>query len=313
MNTDSDPSTGSPTRPDTVPRARAMSARGVIALVRRHPVGAFLVWFFTVGQALAFTPLLARWTTGAELPTEPFLLTATAIGLVLPTIAITWVTDGVAGLTALRRRTTHVWFPVRWYAFAVVGVPAILVALWAMVSGPPASMDGSGTAVLFSGFLLQLIVVFLTFNLWEEFAWMGFVQARLQDRHGAMRAAVLTGPVFALGHISQVIEGSVATTLVTLALLVAVCIPFRALQALVYNRTESIIPVALVHAAANATAAGSLAGAGLLDRLYPGDGAGGLVFPVLGALGLVAIVVTRGRLGQPTDRPAASIPADGPS
>jgi uncharacterized protein len=84
----------------------------------------------------------------------------------------------------------------------------------------------------------------------------------------------------------------------TVALLVAVCIPFRALQGLVYNRTDSLVPVALVHAAANAAAAGSLVGPGLLDRLYPGDGAGGLVFPVLGALGLVAIIVTRGRLGN---------------
>ena len=177
-----------------------------------------------------------------------------------------------------------------------------------MVSGPPEDVGGAGPAVLFSGFLVQLIVVFVTFNLWEELAWMGFVQTRLQERHGAMKAAVLTGPVFALGHISQVIEGSVATTLTTLALLVAVCIPFRALQAFVHNRAESLIPVALVHAAANATAAGSLAGTGLLDRLYPGDGAGGLVFPVLGALGLVAIVVTRGRLGQrkSPDRPIAA-------
>jgi hypothetical protein len=29
---------------------------------------------------------------------------------------------------------------------------------------------------------LQLVVVFVTFNLWEELAWMGFVQARLQQR-----------------------------------------------------------------------------------------------------------------------------------
>lgn len=50
---------------------------------------------------------------------------------------------------------------------------------------------------------------------------MGFVQAGLQERRGPFRAAVLTGPVFALGHISQVLEGSVTTVFATLALLVA--------------------------------------------------------------------------------------------
>jgi membrane protease YdiL (CAAX protease family) len=274
---------------------------GIVATVRRHPVGAFLVWFFTIGQAIAFIPLIAKWTTGTGLPTEPFLLAATAVGLVLPTITITWVVDGEAGLKALLRRAVRLWFPARWYAFAVLGVPFTLVTIWAAVAGPPEQVGGSGAAMaLAAGFVLQLVVVFVTFNLWEELAWMGFVQARLQERHGTIRAAVLTGPVFALGHISQVIEDSVATTLVTLILLVAVCIPFRALQTLVYNRTDSLVPVALVHAAANATAAGSLVGTGLLDRLYPGDGAGGLVFPALGALGLVAIAVTRGRLGRPS-------------
>jgi len=291
----------------TTPRlSQPPTARsGIAAAVRRYPIGAFLVWFFTVGQALAFVPLIARWSSGADLPTEPFLLAATFVGLVLPTIVITWITEGREGLRALRQRTLNVWVPPRWYAFAVVGVPMIIVALWAAVSGPPERAPGSAPwLVLCASFLLQLVVVFVTFNLWEELAWMGFVQARLQQRHGAIRAAVLTGPVFALGHVSQVIEGSVTTVIATLALLVAVCIPFRALQALVYNRTGSLIPVALVHAAANAAAAGSLAGAGLLDRLYPGDGAGGLVFPILGALGLVAIPLTRGRLGHRA--PAAS-------
>jgi membrane protease YdiL (CAAX protease family) len=284
---------------DAARRRVTATVASIAGVIRQHPVGAFLVWFFTVGQAIAFIPLLARWTTGAVVPTEPFLLAATAVGLVLPTVSITWITDGTAGVKALRRRAVSLWFPVRWYAFAVIGVPVTLVAIWATVAGPPEQVGGSGAAMAFSAwYVLQLVVVFVTFNLWEELAWMGFVQARLQDGHGAIRAAVLTGPIFALGHISQVIEGSVATTLVTLTVLVAVCIPFRALQALVYNRTGSLVPVALVHAAANSTAAGSLVGAGLLDRLYPGDGAGGLVFPVLGALGLIAIVMTRGRLGR---------------
>ena len=290
--------------PSAPPRPRIDWVR---SLIRRHPLGAFMLWFFTVGQAIAFVPLIAHRTSGADLPTEPFLLAATFVGLVLPTIVITSITDGKQGLRALRQRTLKVWVPLRWYAFAVVGVPVIIVALWAMVSGPPEQTGGSApTVVLGAGFVLHLVVVLVTFNLWEELAWMGFVQARLQERHGPIRAALLTGPLFALGHISQVIEGSLTTVLVTLALLVAVCIPFRALQAVVYNRTGSLFLVGLVHAAANATAAGSLVGTGLLDRLYPGDGAGGLVFPVLGALGLLAIAMTRGRLGHQAPAAAAA-------
>lgn len=300
----------------TLDRPSPAASGAAAALVRRYPVGAILAWFFTVGQAIAFIPQIAQRTSEADLPTEPFLLAATFVGLVLPTIAITWITDGQDGIRTLRRRALAVWVPLRWYAFAVIGVPGIIVALWAAASGPPEQSAGSTPwLVLGASFLLQLVVVFVTFNLWEELAWMGFVQPRLQQRHGAIRAAILTGPVFALGHVSQVLEGSLSTVIVTIALLIVVCIPFRALQAWVYNRTDSLVPVALVHvalvhAAANAAAAGSLAGAGLLDRLYPGDGAGGLVFPILGALGLVAIVMTRGRLGRRrswSTRPSSSV------
>lgn len=285
------------TQTRTPPRPSPLD-HGVAAAIRRRPITAFLVWFFTVGQAIAFVPIVARHRYGTELPTEPFIIGATLVGLMLPTVGITWLTDGIDGVRALLRRTVAIRVPVRWYAFAVVGVPFSVVAVWALASGAPEEAGASVvTSALGSGLLLQMVVLFVTINLWEEVAWAGFVQARLQDRHGPIRAAVITGVLFALGHISLVIEGSVSAVLVVLALLVAVCIPFRALQALVYNRTGSLVPVGLVHAAGNATAAGSVLGAGLFDRLYPGDGAGGLVFPVLGSLGLVAIAATRGRLG----------------
>ena len=133
-----------------------------------------MLWFFTVGQAIAFVPLIAHRTSGADLPTEPFLLAATFVGLVLPTIVITSITDGKQGLRALRQRTLKVWVPLRWYAFAVVGVPVIIVALWAMVSGPPEQTGGSApTVVLGAGFVLHLVVVLVTFNLWEELACNG--------------------------------------------------------------------------------------------------------------------------------------------
>ena len=207
-----------------------------------------------------------------HLATAPFRITAAFVGLLLPAVVITWITDGPAGIRALRQRTLAIRIPARWYVLAVVGVPLISVAAIAAPTGWRA----------------------------EDIAWMGFFQARLQGRHRAALAAVMTGPVFAVGHISQLVEDSLAATLSLLALMVVICIPFRALLAWQYNRTGSIVLVALVHAAANATAAGSILGTGLLDRLYPGQGHGGVVIPLLAVVGLVVLTATRGRLGLPT-------------
>ena len=38
----------------------------MMAWIRRHPVAAFLAWFFPVGWAIAFIPLIAKNTLGVE-------------------------------------------------------------------------------------------------------------------------------------------------------------------------------------------------------------------------------------------------------
>jgi uncharacterized protein len=269
------------------------------ALIRRFPLGAFMAWFFTVGQAIAFIPVVARSAYDVDLAAAPFLITAALVGLLLPAIVITWITDGSQGVRALRRRSLAYRVPARWYVLAVVGVPLVSVAAIAAATGWPDPVSGSAVTSAFTlGVLLQLPVVFATVNWAEEIAWMGFVQARLQGRHGALRAAVMTGPVFAFGHISQLIGSSLEATLSLLALMVLICIPFRALLGWIYNRTDSLALVGLVHGTANATAAGSIIGTGLLDRLYPGAGHGGVVIPMLALIGLAVLIATRGGLGR---------------
>lgn len=272
-------------------------------LVTRHPLAAFLVWFATVGQALAFVPVLT------DLPSEPFLIAATFVGLLLPAVVITRIVEGPQGLRALRRRTFRVRVPARWFLFGVIAVPVITAAATVAFAGPPPAVSASGlaSAVTF-GYAVSLVVVLVTVNWWEEVAWMGFVQARLQRRHGAMRAAAITGVAFGLGHVSLAFGDGTSAAVTLTALLLAVSLPFRALQAWVYNRTDSLLVVGLVHAAANAVALGSVLGAGLLPRLYGDDSSSGLVFPVLAVIGLVVVIATRARLGDPTARRRAAAP-----
>ncbi|WP_122263769.1 CPBP family intramembrane glutamic endopeptidase [Ornithinimicrobium cerasi] len=281
-------------------------------IVRRFPLTAFFVWFFTVGQAIVFVPLLARTVYGVMLPSSPFLVAGAFVGLLLPAVGVTWITDGRAGARALFRRMLA--FDVRpaWYALVVVGVPLLSVAAVAAGAGWTTA-SGPAVAWAFALGLLHLVVVFATVNWAEEAAWMGFVQARLQGRHGPLRGALLTGPVFAFGHISQLIGDSVSATLTLLALMIVICIPFRALLGWIYNRTGSIALAGLVHASANATAAGSIVGAGLLDRLYPGAGHGGVVIPLLAVVGLVVLAATRGRLGLARRPSLTPLPATVPS
>lgn len=284
------------------------------SLIRRRPVTAFLLWFFTVGQLIAFTPMIAERAYDVQLATESFVVAATVLGLLLPSVLFTRIAEGREGLAALGRRSLNLTVPTRWYLLALVGIPVLtVVGTVAFLGAPDLTSASEIGSALSSGLAVQLLVVFVTVNWWEEVAWMGFVQSRIQGRRGPMAAAALTGVVFALGHVSLAVGGSWSQTAALLGLLLVVSIPFRALAAWVYNRTDSVALVGLLHAAANATAVGSLAGAGFLPRIYPGEEPGGLVFPLLALLGVLVILTTRGRLGRsPSARPNSVIPTASP-
>src|SRR5439155_21957885 len=169
-------------------------------------------------------------------------------------------------------------------------------------------------SAFFGGLLVQTAIGFITINLWEEVAWMGFVQARLQARHGVILAAVITSVLFALQHLPVIIDNGPAIVII-LPIFVLVVIPFRGILAWIYNRTGSLLLVGLLHAAGDATARGGY-NDGFLARLY--DTSDINLLPQLAevVVGIVIIAATRARLGTPARVAKATQdgrdPAEGP-
>lgn len=272
----------------------------LVGAIRRHPVRSFLLWSFPVGQAIAFQPVLAREWYDVDLPTAPFVVGANLLGLLLPVLVLTRVVDGRAGLQELWRRTFRMRVGVRWYALALVVVPLATAAVAVALLGPPEETGRVLASALAIGLLVQLLLGFLTTNWAEEVAWTGFLQTRLQDRHGPVRAALATGPLFALQHASLAYGNGWAGGIAVLLFITATAIPFRFLQGWVVNRTGSLFVVGLVHAAGNASTDGSgFLGDGLLPRLYPNGTVGPVHLLASGVLGLVVLAASRARLGHP--------------
>src|SRR5437763_9985147 len=176
-----------------------------MAWIRRHPVAAFLAWFFPVGWAIAFIPLIAKNATGVEWGIEPFIILSTWFGLLLPVVVIVRLVDGPEGLDALRRKVLRIRASVGWYALALVVVPALSVLIAVGVYGLPDITASQWVEALVVGLLLQTVVGFLTTNLWEEVAWMGFVQARFQARYGVVLAVLITALLFMLQHVPLIV------------------------------------------------------------------------------------------------------------
>jgi membrane protease YdiL (CAAX protease family) len=259
-----------------------------------HPVAALLLWFFTVGQAIAFVPLVAS-SYGSDLPEQPFTTASTWVGLLLPALAITCLLHGRRATWELLRLTA-VPAAVRWYVLCLLGIPltSLLIAV-AMVGVPVESTPSAVASACLVGFGAQALLHLVTNNLWEELAWTGFVTARLQARHAPLTVALLTGPLFALQHSPLVLDAGPGGLVVLLALVV-LAVPFRMVMSWIFNRTGSLLLVGLAHACGNAVVTGTVLGDALLPALY-GRGLGPVHLFAYAVIGLVAAVATRGRLG----------------
>ncbi len=228
--------------------------------VRTHQLTAFLLWFFPIGWAIASIPLVAQRVSSVDVPVEAFLIAATLFGLLLPTLVITF-------------------------------------ALATIVYGPPQRTPMELLSALLNGLIVQSAIGLVTINLWEETAWMGFVQARLQARHGIWVGVILTAGLFTLQHVPLFLDNGPAVFII-LPIFFLVAIPFRALTAWMYNRTGSLFLVGLLHAVSDGTGSGGF-DAGFLPRLYDSGDVALFANLAVVPLGLLVIAATRMRLGAP--------------
>ena len=174
-------------------------------LVRRHPLITFLVIFNTFGQTLVFVPVIARSVYGVEIDTEVILMVASVLFLLLPALVITRVAGGAEGLRALLRSMVRFRIPWRWYVLPLLVMPALTLA--STLSAPPNGLSARALVLGYvTAYLPALLFQFVTTNWWEETAWMGFVQAPLQQRFGSWKAVLLTSPFFALAHQKQELD-----------------------------------------------------------------------------------------------------------
>ncbi len=271
----------------TVPARRP----GAAGWITRHPLAAFLAWLFTVGQAVAFVPVVAD----VPVPRQLFVIASSVFGIFLPALAVTWIADGREAAFRFLRRLVDWRVALRWYVLALVVVPLVAVGLaWLLLGAPPVLSASVVADALLSGFALTFLLTFLPNNWVEEAAWSGFAQARLHRTRTPVVAALIIAPLFALQHLSLAVGNPVA-----LVLLAVLAIPFRMLTGYVWNRTGSLLVLGILHAAGNAVASGSGFTDGFLRELYPDDAAtaGSLHLFAFALVGLVVLVATRGRLG----------------
>jgi membrane protease YdiL (CAAX protease family) len=234
------------------PAPQLSSGRGLLA---RHPVAAFLIMVYGVTVITALPPALTRRDL-LPFGQAPYDWLAHIVGSALAAFLVMAALHGRAGVRDLARRSLRWRVGVRWYLLALFGMPvaSVLVAS-ALLGATPLGALLEGWPVLVTVVLPHLMLA-IPSNLAEEIGWTGFLLARLQDRHGPLKAAAIVTVPFALFHLPGffVESGSAVGALVLLAVLAIPHLASRVIVTWLYNSTsQSVLLVGLFHAAFNTT------------------------------------------------------------
>ena len=230
-------------------RLAGPAAQRRTTLLDRHPIGTFLA------AALGIGWLSLGTAVALELPLEPFLLLANFGGLLGTALVITARTSGWPGVRSLLAGVVRWRVGFGWWVLALAALPTATLAV-AAVTGTLHAPQGGWAAMTLAYLTGTVVVGALTFNIWEEVAWAGFVQTRLGRRHGLVRGAALTAVPFAAIHLPLAFVGhpSRGELVVTVVALFAVAVVFRTLAGVVLDATGgSVLLVALTHASFNAS------------------------------------------------------------
>jgi membrane protease YdiL (CAAX protease family) len=273
-------------------------------LLARHP----LVSFFFMAYAFSWV-VWAPWVLGEDgaglLPinisqTASGYLNATAIlaGPTLSAFIMTATTEGREGVRRLLARYLLWRVGLRWYVFALLGIPLIMLVGTIVYSMALPNVAALGGPTYLLGYLFSFaLVTVLGGPLLEEGGWRGFALPRMERLHGPLLASLILGVLWALWHLPEFLVSSWTASMggggiLSIILFTLGAITFTIVITWVFNNTRaSLLLAILVHASID-TFGGTLA------AIFPAKAVAS-PFPYLISFGVVAvvlIVLTRGRL-----------------
>ena len=284
-------------------RPERHGARGMIA---RHPI----ISFFTLAYALswlAWIPyVLSRSGLGLLDFDFPVVLGTTQLlgmlpgaflGPIFSAFLVTSVAHGRAGLKEWLGRFRRWRLKPVWYVAVIGGVPLLLTGVGFLLAGtthPTHALPLAALALYVPMLALQMI----TTGLAEEPGWRDFALPQLQPRFGALGANLILGPLWGCWHLPLFLTSwggwpHVQVTDVVEFVLTAMAISVA--MTWVFNRTNQSLPLQMIlHASINTYA--SLIWSSVWPTMDHSLVTRGILIAA-GSAAVVALVVTKGRLG----------------
>jgi uncharacterized protein len=285
---------------------------GIRALLARHPLVSFFVLAYAGTWLFELPYVLSGYGVGLLPTSSPVLLWTAPVsvfmGPFLAAFVMTGATEGREGVHRLLRRFVLWRVGLRWYLFALLGIPVIAVLSVVVIPGVLGSFQGLGALAPLSVLGIFVYVLFLGGALGEEPGWRGFALPRLQSLHGPLLGSLILGPLWALWHLPLFFTPWNELTAFNVVVFVLATTCLAIMYTWVFNNTKgSVLMAILIHASFNASVTGILA------PLFPAPILSDYgLLPILGGFGVFAVVLvalTRGRLGYQHYQQDVLVPA----
>jgi membrane protease YdiL (CAAX protease family) len=290
----------------SAPLQPAAPRRGIKALLTRYPLVSFFVmayafswivwvpWVLGEDGANVLPPALSVPSSAARL----LLAGGILAGPTLSAFIMTATTEGREGVRRLLGRLVLWRVGFRWYLFALIGVPLIML-LGTMVYSMSLPNLGAlgGPSYLLSYLASFALVTVLGGPLLEEIGWRGFALPRMERLQGPLLASVILGVMWALWHLPEFLVPSWAASsggggIVGIAMFTLTAITFTIVISWVFNNTRaSVLLAILVHSSIDTFTIP-------LAAIFPAWAIASAL-PLMIGFGVVAValmVLTRGRL-----------------
>jgi membrane protease YdiL (CAAX protease family) len=195
----------------------------------------------------------------------------------------------------LFRRIVRWRFGIGWWLAVLAGLPVLTVIFTLILGG---SLELIDPVKLFWNQLRLLLINFILVNLWEETAWAGVVQTRLEHRYNIFVAAALTAVPFGFIHLplAFLTEVTLASVLISLAAYILLGLFLRPLVGVVLRGSrDSLLAAGLMHSVFNRTNNNNGIAAALLNgELYRV----GILIAVVVLIAALALIAGRRRLSK---------------
>jgi len=189
----------------------------------------------------------------------PLVYVGMLIGPSAAGILMIGLVEGRAGYRTLFSRLGKWRVGFRWYAVALLTVPLlILTILYLLSRTSPEFLPAIGAAEDKVSLVVTGVVMGLAVGFFEELGWTGFVVPRLRQRYSLLAVGLIVGLLWGAWHYPPFSpSGSDAESLppaVYLSVLLFSFLPaYRVLLVWIYDRTQSLLLVVLMHAPLSAS------------------------------------------------------------